>query len=43
MQYDNLLPRLCKIMNNFQDEESTIIYEARINYLFTRNEERLLA
>jgi len=39
MQYDNLLPRLCKIMNNFQDEESTIIYEARINYLFTRNED----
>lgn len=38
MQYNNLLPRLCKIMNNLQDEESMIIYEARINYLFTRNE-----
>lgn len=39
MECRNLLSRLCKIRDRLQDEESEIIYEARINYLFTRNED----
>lgn len=39
MQYNNLLSTLCSIMNKLQDEESKTIFEARINYLFSGNEE----
>ncbi len=39
MEYNDLLSRLCKIKGKLQDVESQIIYDARINYLFTRNED----
>lgn len=39
MYCGNLLYRLCDIAEKLQDEESKIIFEARINYLFTRDED----
>ncbi len=38
MECNNLVLRLYKILNSLQDEESKIIFEARVAYLFTRNE-----
>lgn len=39
MGYSDLLGTLCAIKDRLQDEESKIIFEARVNYLFTRREE----
>lgn len=39
MEYTNLLGKLCAIKDKLQDEESKIIFEARVNYLITRCEE----
>ena len=39
MNDESILSRLTNIMNKLEDEESRIIFEARITYLFTRNED----
>lgn len=39
MGYSDLLGKLCAIKDKLQDEESKMIFEARVNYLFTRCEE----
>lgn len=39
MRYNNLVTRLYKIMEKFQDEESQIIFDARMAYLFSRKED----
>lgn len=35
----NLLPQLAYIRDNLQDEESKIIFDARVQFLFTRSED----